>query len=586
MVRVFLHIVFCPIYIGISLGFFACSSEKQDDGLVNVVLVLTDDQGWGDVGFHGNALIETPVIDSLANVGVSLDRFYVSPVCAPTRASLLTGKYHLSTGTSWVTHRKEVMRADEVTLAEILKASGYATACFGKWHNGAQYPHNPNGQGFETFFGFSAGHWNNYFDTDLEYNGTMVSTKGYLPDVLTDSVVSFIKQNAKQPFFAYVAYNTPHTPYQVPDVYFDKYKAKGLDDKTACIYGMCENIDDNVARIYTALENQGITDNTIFIFMSDNGPNYERYNGGFKGRKAQVDEGGVRVPFVIHFPDGDLINNRIESEFAAHIDILPTILGLANISLPDSLLVDGIDITALLQGKKTELPDRRFYTHHVIRKFDTLPGAVRSKGQLLTLTSQDTGFYNLIEDPYQTENLIEQHASATEEYLLDYKSWITSVTKKGLSPEPIEIAAYLHGSTILPAHEAVLKGGIHFFGKDGWANDWTIGNGTMSWDIKVALEGEYQVSVEYANTPEDIGSRLIVKCGDQTAISVINNAAKAPTIKSPDRVKRGEVYERQWNRLKIAQLYLSEGEQKLSLEIGSEQALSAIEIKTLIINKL
>ncbi|GAF95371.1 unnamed protein product, partial [marine sediment metagenome] len=204
----------------------------------NVLLIMTDDQGWGDVRSHGNDKIDTPVQDALAAQAARFGRFYVSPVCAPTRASLLTGRYHLRTGTAWVTRGLETMRSEEVTLAEILKQAGYATGCFGKWHNGAHYPHHPNGQGFDEFLGFCAGHWNNYFDTRLEYNSETVTTGGFITDVLTDAAMAFIEKHKDHPFFCYLPYNAPHGPFQVPDRYFDKYKKRGLDDKTAAVYGM------------------------------------------------------------------------------------------------------------------------------------------------------------------------------------------------------------------------------------------------------------------------------------------------------------------------------------------------------------
>ncbi|HLL95021.1 MAG TPA: sulfatase-like hydrolase/transferase, partial [Spirosoma sp.] len=214
----------------------------------NVLFILTDDQGWGDLGLHGNPHVETPHLDQLARDGAQFERFFVSPLCAPTRASLLTGRYHLRTGTVSVTGGWERMNADEQTLAEIFKQNGYATGCFGKWHNGEHYPEDPIGQGFDEFLGFCAGHWNNYFDTELQHNDEMVPTRGFITDVLTDAAIGFIENNKEKPFFCYLPYNAPHSPFQVPDRYFDKCKARGLDDQNACVYGMVENLDDNIGR--------------------------------------------------------------------------------------------------------------------------------------------------------------------------------------------------------------------------------------------------------------------------------------------------------------------------------------------------
>ncbi|CAN0508677.1 unnamed protein product, partial [Scytosiphon promiscuus] len=200
----------------------------------NIVLILTDDQGYGDLKFHKNDSVDTPVLDKLASESLRLDRFYVSPVCAPTRASLLTGRYHLRTGVSWVTRGAENMRENEVTMAEVFKGAGYATGCFGKWHNGAHYPNSPQGQGFDEFTGFTAGHLNNYFDSNIEKNGEDFTASGYITDFLANEAMGFMEKNKDKPFFCYIPFNAPHTPYQGHANYYDNYYNKlGIeDDKT------------------------------------------------------------------------------------------------------------------------------------------------------------------------------------------------------------------------------------------------------------------------------------------------------------------------------------------------------------------
>ena len=265
----------------------------------NVIVILSDDQGWGDLSIHGNPYLETPHIDQLAHNGLQHTNFYVNPLCAPTRASLLTGRYNLRTGTRWVSSGLENMRPEEFTLAELFKSANYATGCFGKWHNGAHYPFHPNQQGFDEFIGFCAGHWNNYFNTTLEHNGEEYSTEGYITDVLTDEAITFIEKNQQQPFFCYLPYNVPHGPFQVGDTYYDKYYAM-LDtmqheqerQKLAAVYGMCENLDDNVGRIVSTLDSLSLLENTIIIYLTDNGPNGSRYNGGMRGTKGSTHEGG------------------------------------------------------------------------------------------------------------------------------------------------------------------------------------------------------------------------------------------------------------------------------------------------------
>ena len=205
----------------------------------NVLLVMTDDQGYGDFSLHGNPHLRTPQIDALASQGVRFDRFFVNSFCAPTRAALLTGRWPLRTGCHGVTHNREAMRAEEVTLAEALRGAGYRTGCIGKWHNGKQFPLTPQGQGFDEFFGFTGGHWNDYFDATLLRGARPEPTHGYITDVLTAEAMRFISASKGAPFFCYVAYNAPHSPFQVPDAYFERFKARGSTTpwrrSTACV---------------------------------------------------------------------------------------------------------------------------------------------------------------------------------------------------------------------------------------------------------------------------------------------------------------------------------------------------------------
>ncbi|TNF40291.1 MAG: hypothetical protein EP311_09220, partial [Cytophagales bacterium] len=196
MTRLFLAGLFLTVF----LGLVSCEAKKPDSP-PNLILIMTDDQGFGDLAFHGNAWVKTPNLDQLAGESARFDRFYVSPLCAPTRASLLTGRYHLRTGVVSVSNGLETMNAEEYTLAELFRDNGYRTGIFGKWHNGQHYPNHPLAQGFEEFTGFSAGHWSNYFNTHLEKNGEKKVFEGYLPDVLTDEALDFIRKNKDQPFF-------------------------------------------------------------------------------------------------------------------------------------------------------------------------------------------------------------------------------------------------------------------------------------------------------------------------------------------------------------------------------------------------
>jgi arylsulfatase A-like enzyme len=437
----------------------------------NVILILTDDQGWGDLGIHGNEKISTPTIDAMAGKGAHFERFFVSPLCAPTRASLLTGRYNLRTGTSWVSKGLENMRPEEVTIAEIFQNQGYATGCFGKWHNGAHFPQHPNQQGFDEFIGFCAGHWNNYFSTTLEHNGQPYETDGYISDVLTDEAISFIEKNKDGEFFCYLPFNAPHGPFQVPDPYFDKYKALGFNDKDAAVYGMCENIDDNVARISKRVDELGLLENTIIIFMTDNGPNGQRYNGGMRGVKGSIHEGGVRVPCVINW-EGKISNKSIP-QIAGHIDILPTLVSLCNLEPPETLPLDGLDISALLLENNGKIQDRLFFTKKSTESI--IPdGAARSDQYRMVIENGDTMLFNMQLDPGQKDDISSREKDVTASLAMAYNNWFTEVTNEFEPTTEIRIGFEEEQTAYLPAHEAGFSGDIHFMEGHGWAHDWLV----------------------------------------------------------------------------------------------------------------
>ena len=358
----------------------------------NVILIMTDDQGFGDITSHGNLKIKTPNMDKIANEGARLDNFFVSSVCAPTRASLLTGRYHIRSGVLSVSKKLDVMRSEEVTIAEIFKKNGYKTALFGKWHNGYHYPNTPNGQGFDEFLGFCGGHFPNYFNPTLEHNGEEIETKGFITDILTDKALDWITENKDDPFFCYIPYNAPHTPYQVPDSYFEKFSKKGFDVKTATLYSMIENLDDNIGRILKTMTYIGIDDNTILVFMTDNGPNSaHRYNAGMKGHKAQVDEGGERVPFFIRWKD-KIPAGLMSSQISAHIDILPTLVDICDLSLPENLKLDGVSLKKTIFNDQEPFFDRMLFSHRYHgNELEPTKGAVRTQQFRYILDPKEVG---------------------------------------------------------------------------------------------------------------------------------------------------------------------------------------------------
>lgn len=582
--RNFLKAAGASIATGMLPGNIVLSAEVRRP---NIILIMTDDQGFGDVGIHGNDKIDTPVLDTFARQGARLNRFFVSPVCAPTRASLLTGRYHLRCGVHGVTRTAETMRSEEVTIAEILKKAGYKTGIFGKWHNGAHWPEHPNGQGFDEFLGFCAGHWNNYFDTKLEYNGQEVNSKGYIADVFTSAAMHFISTNRERPFFCYIPYNPPHGPFQVPDSYFNKYKQRGLDDRLACIYGMCENIDDNVGKILEHLKRMKLEENTIVIFMTDNGPNGARYNDDMKGTKGSIHEGGGRVPCFIRWP-GKINKGLIIDKIAAHIDILPTLVELTGVEMGDTLPLDGISIAPLLFGNELGWRDRMLFTHWGNK------GAVRTQQYRLAVYPNRVELYDMIADPSEKFNLVRLRQDITSELKKAYDKWYKDVTAGGLEPIPTKMGYPEAPTVTLPGHEAFLYPengiGISYVGVNGWANDW-VTNWTDEksypfWEVEVVQGGEYEISLMYTCSEENLGSKVRVEFGKSGVEGVVSSAHDPKPLSSPDRVKRGEVYEKVWAEMKIGKVRFEKGRGKLAVKCLSKPGNVVMDLKAVKITKI
>ncbi len=553
----------------------------------NVLLILTDDQGYGDLGIHGNDVIETPVIDKLAKESAQFERFYVSPLCAPTRASLLTGRYHLRTGTVSVSKGLEIMREKEVTLAEVFKKNGYKTGIFGKWHNGKHFPNHPNGQGFDEFFGFCGGHWSNYFDTKLEHNGKEVSTKGYITDVLTEKALEFIENNKKESFFCYVPYNAPHSPHQVPDKYFDKYKAKGLDNELASIYAMCENMDENVGKLLKKLDDSGLSENTIVIFMTDNGPNGVRFNAKMKGIKGSVDEGGVRVPCLVRW-QGKIQPSTVKV-LGGHTDILPTLAELCQLKPIETLPLDGISLAKNLFGE-SEIVDRKLFTHvaQPEKTIKAFPAAVRTNQYRLIVKENTTELYDMLKDPEQKNDIAETEPTITRGLMADYQRWFAEV-KKEIKPElSIPLSKKLKFIE-LPTYEASFSGNIKYKEGHGWVHDWLVNwkneKDSIWWEVESTEKQMFTVKMAYTCPAQQTGSEISLMVNNQQIKAKITNAFDPPMMHSPDRVVRKEVYEKDWKTVVVGKIMVPKGKSKLVLTASKIAYSEVAEVKSIILEK-
>jgi arylsulfatase A-like enzyme len=568
------------------------SCKKEETQRPNVVLILTDDQGWGDLSLHKNPYVQTPNLDKMAAAGASFERYYVSPLCAPTRASLLTGKYHLRTGVTSVTGGYERMRSEETTIAEAFKANGYATGAFGKWHNGEHFPEDPIGQGFEEFYGFCAGHWNNYFDSPVQSQFEMIESEGYLPDVLTTKAIEFIDKNKEESFFCYLPLNIPHSPHQIADKYFDKYKAMGLDDELSSIYGMVENIDDNVGRVLKYLEESGLSENTIVLFMSDNGPNGQRFNGNMKGIKGHVDEGGVRSPLFVNWKN-TISENFVISDLAAHIDIFPTLIELCNLNVEKRPDFDGISIADLLTQKQKSLPEREIYS---IRSFDgtsqPYPASVRTP-QFRWVTEKDGNrLYNMVSDPEQKQDIIDEFPELNRQFFDKFNAWYKRATADLSEDSRIAVPiGYDEVNRVeLQAPESRFTGNIRFFEGHGWANDWLTdwksSSDSIWWELDAVQSQQYDVFVKYACNEQNVGSEFTLSLNDQQFSAKITEAHDPKPIHSPDRIPRKEAYEKVWKEFKIGTINVPEGKHKVYLRAKKIANETVGDIKGLVFRRV
>ena len=528
---------------------------SQERSHPNVILIMTDDQGYGDFGFTGNEQIKTPTLDKLAKESLRFKNFYVSPVCAPTRASLMTGRYSLRTGIRDTYNGGAIMASNEITIAEMLKQANYISGVFGKWHLGDNYPSRPNDQGFdESLIHLSGGMGQvgdfttyykgdrSYFDPELWHNGEKESYDGYCSDIFTDNAISFIEKNKEVPFFCYLSFNAPHTPLQVPDEYYELYanidpsitfnkdnsSEVGMSEKNKedarKVYAMVTNIDDNIKRVLDKLKELRLEENTILIFMTDNGPQQLRYVSGMKGLKGSVYRGGTRTPFLLRYP-AMIKGNRDINVLAAHLDVLPTLAHLCQVKTPENKLLDGRNLVPIINDKKLNWKNRSLFSYWT-RRFPELYDNIAIQNHEYKLVGrtnynaaiQDFELYNILEDPNEQNNIVSSNIEIANGLKSELDNIYGELIKSdNLINKPlISVGNKRENPIILNRNDADGERGI-------WNQEEIFGK----WNVQIE-EGLYNIKFKFIKPVKQSG-RMVLEVGN--VVNQMKNDLETDLIK-------------------------------------------------------
>ena len=555
--------------------------------LPNVVVILTDDQGWGDLSINGNRNLATPNIDRLGKEGLTLENFYVCQVCAPTRAEFLTGRYYPRTGVSGVSRGEGRLNSDETTIADIFKQSGYATGAFGKWHNGTQPPYHPNYRGFDDYYGFTSGHWGHYFSPPLDQNGEVVRGNGYVVDDFTDKAIEFIEANQERPFFCYIPYNTPHSPMQIHDRFYDKFEDAEIEMRfqepgkedlmmTRAALAMCENIDWNVGRVLSKLDQLKLTDETIVLFFTDNGPNSFRWNGGMKGRKGAIDEGGLRSPFLMRWPKKISAGSSIDAISGA-IDLLPTLAELSGIDYYTRHPIDGRSLVPLIENPFAGWEERSIFS---IRN-----DQVSIRTQRFRLDSNGA-LFDIEKDRGQSNDVSENHPELVSQLRALAEAHKAEMTKAFETNRDRPFTVGYAASTTLPARDGAEHGEIQRSVRspnNSFFTNWTRTEDTITWPADVVESGDYEVTVFYTCREGDEGAQIRLTSGQaSTKAATIIKAFDPPFYdKSIERVAESHYWVKEFMPLSLGVLRLQSGEQTLKLEAPKIPGKAAIDVHSI-----
>ena len=471
----------------------------------NVILIMTDDQGYGDLACHGNTIIDTPNMDRLHSQSVRFTNFHVSPTCAPTRAALMTGLYTNRTGVWHTIGGRSLLRKDKVTMAEVFKENEYHTAIFGKWHLGDNYPFRPQDRGFLEVLIHGAGGVgqtpdffdNDYYNDTYIHNGKLKEYIGYCTDIWFKEAIKYIERQKHNPFFCYISTNAPHSPFYVDNKYIEPYKGiKNIPSNE--FYGMITNVDDNIGILTKKLEDLGIADNTILIFMTDNGSsmgdkkieNTIAFNAGMRGKKNSEYDGGHRVPFFIKYPNGKLEAGKDIKNISAHIDVLPTLIELCGLKLNKPINFDGKSLMPLINGSEENWSERLLITdsQRVEHPIKWRKSAVMSDNWRLVNGEE---LYNMVDDPGQTNDVALEEPKKVKKFRKAYDTWWDDVSLDfddfqaiiiGSPKEnPVNLTSHdWHSNTQVPWNHKHIRSGLQ-------------GNGF--WVLDIESTGIYEITL-------------------------------------------------------------------------------------------
>ncbi|CAZ97640.1 arylsulfatase [Zobellia galactanivorans] len=528
--------------------FFSCKNESNTPKDIvaakrpNVILIMTDDQGYGDLACHGSPYVKTPALDSLYAESVRFTDFHVDPSCSPTRAAILTGNYSARAGVWHTIGGRSLLKEGMVTMPEVFASNGYETAVFGKWHLGENYPFRPQDRGFKEAIVHGGGgigqgpdYWgNDYFDDTYKHNGKFEKYEGYCNEVWFDQAIEYIDENKENPFFCYLTTNLPHAPLHVDEKYVAPYRGE-VSDRLANYYGMVDNIDENVKKLLNKIDEVGLKENTIVIFMTDNGPcpwfggvemdfdtGYieEGYTAGMRGAKIWGYENAHRVPFFMRWPNGGISGGKDVDAIAAHIDIMPTLIDLCDLTTDSGLKLDGRSLAPILNKTIDKWPDER----KLIVQNQRVEYPVKDKEyQVLTeewrlVKRERNELYDIKKDPEQKHDVAHEHPEVIKRLYADYEAWWNDVSVGFDEYAKIHIGNPSEDPVGMYAHDAHSR------------------NGKKIWVVDVEKAGTYEIRLN--RWPEESGKRIVENKSGNAEVAVTDAWLKVGNIERRKKVDK------------------------------------------------